>query len=160
MAEPDNRTHLLELIMRFMVATNQIDGIYYLISKKIGISENELAVLYAIADGKPHSQNEVSCQWLIPKTTINTIIHKYKEEGLITLNGIDGKRREMNITLTPKGQNYCRKILEPIYACETYAMKQTLEKYSEAFVEGVEKFSRTLEDTFAANILTENNKGL
>ena len=43
-------------IRRLMLATNRIDGAYYLLSRKLGVKENILALLYALDDEKPHSQ--------------------------------------------------------------------------------------------------------
>ena len=87
-----NQQQLLRQIRQIMTAINQIDGTYYLAAKKMGVNENELALLYAIGDGQPHSQKEVSEQWLIPRTTINTIVTKYREKGLLTLHSIEGHR--------------------------------------------------------------------
>ena len=58
-----NQQQLLRQIRQIMTAINQIDGTYYLAAKKMGVNENELALLYAIGDGQPHSQKEVSEQW-------------------------------------------------------------------------------------------------
>ena len=152
------RTDLLKKIRRIMLAINQIDGIYYLVSKKTGLGENELALLYAIADGGLHSQKEISAHWLIPKTTVNTIIHKYKEEGLVFLESIEGRRREMNIRLTEKGQALCQEILEPIYDCETAALKKTLSLHGSAFIKAFDDFSSLLENEFIENMLTDEDE--
>lgn len=40
-------------IRRLMLATNRIDGAYYLLSRKLGVKENILALLYALDDEKP-----------------------------------------------------------------------------------------------------------
>ena len=39
-------------IRRLMLATNRIDGAYYLLSRKLGVKENILALLYALDDEK------------------------------------------------------------------------------------------------------------
>ncbi len=46
-------------IRRLMLATNRIDGAYYLLSRKLGVKENILALLYALDDeGDPFSEKE------------------------------------------------------------------------------------------------------
>ena len=74
-----------DAVRRLMLAINRIDGIYYLFSKNQGSNENTYALLYAISDGKPHSQKQVCEEWLIPKTTINTITRNLVKEGYLTL---------------------------------------------------------------------------
>lgn len=145
-------------IRRIMTAVNQIDGTYYLAAKKMGVNENELALLYAIGDGQLHSQKEVSEQWLIPRTTINTIVKKYQEKGLLTLHNIEGQRREMHLCLTDAGKEYCAELLQPIYAAETAALAKTLENCSDCFIDGFAVFSQLLEQQFTQTILAPPGK--
>lgn len=49
-----------EAIRRLAEATNQMDGSYYLIARNLGINENTLAVLYALDDGKTHTQSQIA----------------------------------------------------------------------------------------------------
>ena len=63
-----------QIVRSIMLATNQIDGVYYFLAKKLGVNENALAFLYALDDGQPHSQKEISDAWLIPRTTIHSIV--------------------------------------------------------------------------------------
>ena len=44
-------------------AMNQIDGLYYQAARKLGIKDNTLALLYALDDGKPHSQKQIGEEW-------------------------------------------------------------------------------------------------
>ena len=69
-------------IRRLMLATNRIDGAYYLLSRKLGVKENILALLYALDDEETHSQKRICEDWLFPKTTINTIIRGTGPSGL------------------------------------------------------------------------------
>ena len=41
-----------QIVRSIMLATNQIDGMYYF-GKKIGVNENALAFLYVLDDGQP-----------------------------------------------------------------------------------------------------------
>ena len=134
-------------IRRFMLATNKIDGAYYYFAKKIGVNENTLAVLYALDDGKPHSQKEICEEWLIPKTTISTIIRELIDIGYVNL--VPGKHtKEKTIYLTEKGQNYVNKILPIVYEAEQQAMERTLQEFSSEFIEATERFSEYLCEEF------------
>ena len=70
-----------EAILRLTDAINKIDGAYYFCAKHMGIKENTLAVLFALDDGKPHSQTQIAREWLIPKTTVNTVVKELTAEG-------------------------------------------------------------------------------
>ena len=57
-------------------AMNQIDGLYYQAARKLGVKDNTLALLYALDDGKPHSQKQIGEEWLIPKTVSYTHLRR------------------------------------------------------------------------------------
>lgn len=100
--------------------------------------------MYALDDGLPHSQKQISEQWEISKTTLNTIVKRWEQEGLLTLHKIPGKRREMEILLTNDGVLRAKEALKSVYSAENEAMKQTIEHYSETFVEVLEYYAEAL----------------
>ena len=63
-----------ETVRRIIWEINKNDGVYYYIARYLGINENALTLLDALDDGRLHSQKEVSDEWLIPRTTINTVV--------------------------------------------------------------------------------------
>lgn len=132
-------------INRIMLAINRIDGLYYLFAENNHSNENTLAFLYAMNDGQPHSQKEISTIWLIPRTTINTIVKKMLAEGyVIFLTSEHSKEKKM--LLTEKGIAYAESILKDIYAAEEAAITDTLAKYPPQFIEAMEYFSHALQD--------------
>ena len=134
-------------IRQLMLATNKIDGVYYFFAKKLGINENKLAVLYALDDGNPHSQKQICREWLIPKTTISTVIKELEGEGYLTL--LSGEHtKEKIICLTDKGRRYVRNIMEAVYEAEQAAMEQTLGKFSPEFITAIGYFSDCLCNEF------------
>lgn len=134
-----------EEIRRIMVSVNVIDGIYAMGAKKIGIKDNSLSLLYALDDGKPHSQKEICEHWLIPKTTLNTIVKECVNAGYIVLDGIK-HTKEKEIRLTDKGQEYAKTILNQVYELERRAMEKTLSSYSPEFVQALEQFIAYLKE--------------
>ena len=111
-----------EAIRRLMIAINKIDGCYYFCARKLGVKENMLALLYALDDGKPHSQKQIYEDWLIPKTTISTIVKELVKEGYIILLA-EEESREKTILLTESGKEYTRILLEKFYTTEQEALK-------------------------------------
>ena len=134
-----------EEIRRIMVSVNVIDGIYAMGAKKIGIKDNSLSLLYALDDGKPHSQKEICEHWLIPKTTLNTIVKECVNAGYIVLDGIK-HTKEKEIRLTDKGQEYAKTILNQVYELGRRAMEKTLSSYSPEFVQALEQFTAYLKE--------------
>lgn len=129
---------------RLTLAIFKINGIENSIDQKVAIGSAELCLMYALDDGQPHSQKQISEQWEISKTTLNTIVKRWEQEGLLILNKVPGKRREMEICLTESGQIRAKSALESVYFAENAAMRETVEKYSNLFVEALEYYAEAL----------------
>lgn len=104
--------------------------------------------MYVLDDGKPHSQREISQEWMIPKTSVNTIVKRWEKDGLVIFAHIPGKRREMNIMLTEAGKEYAKQFLSFLYSAEDKALQKTIEKYSDEFIEVIEFFAASLKAAF------------
>ncbi|MBS5145185.1 MAG: MarR family transcriptional regulator [Butyricicoccus pullicaecorum] len=126
-------------IRRLMIALNKIDGIYYLIAKKSGTKENMLSLLYALSDGKSHSQKQICEEWLIPRTTINTVVKECINSGYVTLTSTG--KKEKNIELTDAGKTFTQKLLAELFEMEDAAIQQTIEKYASDFISAIEYFT-------------------
>lgn len=136
-----------EAIRRLMTATNKIDGAYYFLARKLNIKENTLALLYALDDGKAHSQKQISDEWLIPKTTINTTVKELTDAGYLEL--LPGEHtREKTIKLTESGKIYTNKILKTVYEAENQALTETINKFGTEFVEAFDFFADSLCNEF------------
>jgi len=143
---------------RLTLALYNIDEVYYASEKKKRLSDAELCVMYALDDGKPHSQKEICEEWLVPKTTVNTITKKWELQGFLTLTPIPGKRREMQITLTEAGKLYAKEFMSFIYRAEDKALNKTLDKYSDTFIEALEYFGASLKEAFEEEIKNESTQ--
>jgi len=142
---------------RLILALYNIDEVYYVSEKKKRLSDAELCIMYALDDGQPHSQKEICDEWLVPKTTVNTITKKWEAQGYLTLTPIPGKRREMHIMLTDAGRDYAKSFMGFLYRAEDTAMKKTLEKYSDEFIEAIEFFGASLKEAFDEEIKNGEN---
>lgn len=133
------------LVRRIMTAVYNVDGVYRYLSKKQGTKANEMSLFYALNDGKLHSQKTISEEWYIPKTTLNTIIKECESAGYITLESA-GKGRELHVCLTEKGKEYANELLQPLYAREAKALRETLDKYGPEFIEAMEYYADRFEE--------------
>ena len=136
-----------EKIRQLSLAQNRIDRLYYQVARKLGVKDNTLALLYALDDGQPHSQKQLCEEWLIPKTTINTIVKELAAEGFLLLI-IEEHTREKRICLTPKGRRYASSLLSPVYRMEQEALRRTLQEHGSAFIEANAAFARNLKESF------------
>lgn len=111
-------------IRRLMIAIDQIDQLYYRAVRQLGIKSNTFVLLYALADGHPYSQKQISDEWSIPRTTLNTIVQECKELGYLELLPTGGK--EKDIRLTESGKRWADGIIGPIFAAEERALPADL----------------------------------
>lgn len=141
--EEDYRTRLRKMFL----AVNRIDGLYYRVAKRMGIKENTLTLLYALDDGTVHSQKQICEEWLIPRTTLNTIVKECVEKGYIVLS-VEGHTKEKNICLTPKGKVFAGTVYRNIYRAEEEAMRLTARDFSFDFIRAIETFADYLQENF------------
>ena len=133
---------------RLTLAATRMDGAYHYFARHSGMPENLLSLFYALADGKPHSQKEICEDWLIPKTTINTLVREQVEAGRLTLRA--GEGREKIIGLTEAGRAYAEKAVSALCAAERAAAERTMAKHGVGFVEAIEDFADALWQEYEA----------
>lgn len=128
----------------FGKALYHVDFFYDEFAKKSNVSSALLWVLYALNDGKPHTQIEISTDWKLPKTTINTVVKEIEQSGYVELIPIKGKRREMWIVLTQSGKEYADNVLSELYKKEAEVFKSLNleEREIVAVLEKIEKILR------------------
>ena len=124
-------------------ALYHVDSFYDEFAKQSNVSSALLWVLYALNDGNPHTQIEISNDWELPKTTINTVIKDIQKDGYVELVPIKGKRREMSIILTESGKAFADNVLSNLYKKEAEVFK-SLSSQEQEIVMVLEKLARKL----------------
>lgn len=127
------------LIMRLDTAINKLDGAYYLWARRHLLKENTLSVLYALDDGKPHTQAQIARDWMIPRSTVNMVVKELAAQGYIEFSKLNDK--EKYVRLTPAGEEYSHGALGDLYAAETVAIDETLRLFPPEFVDALEKYA-------------------
>ena len=126
----------IALILRLDIAVNRLDGAFYMWARRHKLPENMLTMLYALADGA-RSQREISEDWLIPKTTVNTLTNELVEEGFASL----GKGKEKLLSLTEKGMRLAEESLKELHSAELDAIDSVLEEFPPEFVAALERYT-------------------
>lgn len=125
---------------RLFLAISRIDGVYYLLGKNSGVKENVLVLLYALADGKPKTQKQISEDWMIPKTTINSATKECVGAGYVAFTAAQDGREKL-LSLTESGKTYAEKVLKPVMRAETAAMEKAIKLFSDKFIEATEGYA-------------------
>ncbi len=131
-------------IRRLMLAVNRLDGLYYQFAREQNAKDSMLSLLYALDDGAPHFQKQVCEEWLIPKTTINTIVLECVSKGYIQLAEA-GHKREKMLCLTERGKAYTAELLQPLYHAEESAMELASHAEQERMIHALEHFVEEME---------------
>ena len=126
-------------------ALYHVDSFYDEFAKQSNVSSSLLWILYALNDGNSHTQIEISNDWELPKTTVNTVIKDIQKEGYVELVPIKGKRREMSIVLTESGKAFADNVLSDLYRKEEEVFKLLSLKEQE-IVMVLEKLARKLKE--------------
>lgn len=129
----------------FGKAVYHVDSFYNEFAKQSNVSSALLWVLYALNDGKSHTQIEISNDWELPKTTVNTVIKELEQSGYVELIPIKGKRREMTIALTSEGKEYADSLLAQLYKRESEVFK-ALSKEERDVAAILEKITKNLKE--------------
>ena len=126
-------------------ALYRFDSFYDEFAKLSNVSPALLWVLYALNDGNSHTQIEISNDWELPKTTVNTIIKEIQKDGYVELIPIKGKRREMSIVLTESGKEFADNVLSDLYKKEAKVYK-SLSSEEQKIVAVLEKLAKKLKE--------------
>lgn len=124
-------------------ALYHVDSFYDEFAKQSNVSSALLWVMYALNDGNSHTQIEISNDWELPKTTVNTVIKEIQKDGYVELIPIKGKRREMSIVLTESGKKFADNVLSDLYKKEA-DVYESLRLEERELVDVLEKIARKL----------------
>ncbi len=133
---------------RIFTSMNLIDGLYDVGAKWNCVKVNILYLLYAVDDGQPHTQKSICDDWLIPRTTLNTVIKECKAAGYVILEPVPGRKRDLYIRLTEKGKAFADETLAPIYEAEQKAIDRMTRERGLGFISDLEQFALYLREAF------------
>lgn len=86
-------------LKRYNHLANEIDGTYHEMSLKLGLSDSAMIILYTICNQGDHCLLADICRWSgLSKQTINSALRKLEEEGIVYLEGMDGKKKRACLT--------------------------------------------------------------
>lgn len=103
--------------------------IYHKISAKLGLSDSEFLIIYALVELKLNRQKDIADYYYISKQTINSAVKKLVRTGIIELK--QAKGRDMQIIFTQSGKSFAQEKIIPIVNIEKKAMIEMGQKESQ-----------------------------
>ena len=114
------------------LATQQ-DEIYHLCAKRSGLPDAQFWVLYAICES-----------WCYSKQTASAAVAALEKAGLVYLTYAEGSRKQKELHLTKKGQQFCDENIRSVQSAEERALQSLPREEIEAFFTGYAKILHTL----------------
>lgn len=94
---------IMEEMCRFNYLLGEIDAAYHEASQKLGLSNSAMRILYVICNHGEQCQLSQICSLSgTSKQTINSALRKLEAEGIVRLESLAGRRK--NVCLTPRGK--------------------------------------------------------
>lgn len=90
--------------------------LYHKISMKLGLSDSEFLILYALVELNINRQKDIADYFFMSKQTVNSAVKKLIKSEIIELR--QSKDRDMQIIFTEMGENFAKEKLVPIINIE------------------------------------------
>ncbi len=123
--------------------SRKINSVYHDLNRKIGLSDTESTILYAIAADGNISQKAICSQLGLSKQTINSAVKKMINDEI--LEPLVGQRNE-RLVVTAKGKQIIEEKISIIVELENRIMNTWTEQDKIELVRLTEKFYKALMD--------------
>lgn len=117
---------------RFNILSSEIDSAYHAASRKLGISDSAMMILYALCEGGGECMlSEVtSC---IGKQTVNSALRKLETGGMVTTELCGGRKKKLR--LTDSGRALAEKTAARIIRVENEIFAEWSDTDKDAYIE-------------------------
>lgn len=110
-----------------------------------GTNSMSVEILYYLMVEGEASQKQMRETYGMPKQSINNVVSALRRDGLVELSESESDRREKHVTLTHKGQEYAKQLLEPIFAAEEKTVQEIGTEEMDTLVGDTSRFVSVLE---------------
>ncbi len=105
-------------------AISKVTSLYGKWAKKHGLNYNSLMVLYTMEDAECRTQKDICEKWMLPKTTVSTILADFRKKGYVVFTSESNDKREKTITLTKEGEVFSASVLTKLHDLEERALEK------------------------------------
>ena len=128
---------------RYNYLIEEIEGVYHEMALRLGISDGEMMVLYAIwEEGDRRALSEIVRVTGASKQTIHSSVRKLEARGAAILNATDGKRKE--VCLTEEGRALAERTAGRVMRAENEVFESWSEEDVEKYLALTERFKMDL----------------
>ncbi|AZV56523.1 MarR family transcriptional regulator [Clostridium sp. AWRP] len=131
----NEKNEVNELLSTYYESWFKINEIYRIWSKKHGIQDTVLFILYVIEGSPCCSQNEICDKLCLPKQTVSLILSRLEKKGYISRKLDSEDRRNKVVNFTEQGSKYAKGILEQLKASEVEALSNMSKEQRRTMVE-------------------------
>lgn len=125
-----------ELLNVYYESCFKINDIYRVWSRKHGIQDTVLFVLYVIKKGYPYcTQNEICNKLAMPKQTVSLILSGLEKDGYIFRELNTKDRRNKIVKLTERGEQFSTPILEELKLAEIESFRSVSQEKRKVMIE-------------------------
>lgn len=128
-----------EKLHRINYLTAEMNALYHQASLKLGLSDSEMMILYALYDsGGSCMLSEICGKSGISKQTVNSAIRKLEKEEIVYLEKSTGKFKK--VFFTEHGKDYAEQTVARLFAAETEVFSDWKEEEIDGHIGYVEKY--------------------
>ncbi len=110
------------------------DEVYHQYTKKSGLADAQFWVLYALCEAeKALCQNTFCENWCYSKQTVSAAVASLERSGYVYLTFAEGSRKQKDLHLTQKGEEFCDRYIRTLQAVEEKVLNALSEQEREAF---------------------------
>ena len=131
---------------KFRLAYKEADGIYAAFARESGLAVMEYWVIWMVSEGV-RTQAEISDTLFISKQTVNSALRRLEADGIVYLEAVDGKAK--NVCLTERGKEFAAGTAMRIIGVENEIFSSWDERDVEAYINLTERFLLSLKEKFA-----------
>lgn len=118
---------------------SETDAAYHEAALRLGMSDSTMQILYTLCDrGGDCPLGEIRALSGVSKQTINSALRKLEDEGIVYLEGMDGKRKR--VCLTERGTKLARRTVVRIMEIENGILDSWPKEHVEQYLELTRKY--------------------
>lgn len=134
-----------EKVNKINALANDLDGIYHQASRRLGVPDSVLIVLYEIhVNGGSCPLNNITKNNGISKQTVNSAVRRLEGDGIVRLEPYRGKTKR--VTLTEKGREYAEATAGRLFETECGVFRGWTQQEIDTYLALSERFNLALRD--------------
>ncbi len=131
-------------MQRYNYLLGELEAVYHSISLYMGLSDSISRILYAICDQGDRCPLSLICRRTgLSKQTVNSALRRLEEKGLVRLEAVDGRAKE--VCFTPAGRQLADGTARRILEMENRAMGDFAPGEVQQYLDLTERFLRSLQ---------------